>query len=430
MKFELLHPADQLVLFLNRVYYNGMTTTSGGNLSIMDENGDIFITPSSIDKGRLTRRDIVQVKPDGTIIGIHKPSIELPFHTQIYKTRPDFKAVLHAHPPALVAFSIARIIPSTKLLTDVSEVCGNIEKADYAIPGSSLLGEKITKQFAQGFDTILMDNHGAVVGAPDMATAFKIFETFDFSARLELNARRLGTPIELLDEQIEAYKNIKIKKYPAFVPTVFTTAERAARHDICAFAERSYNSGLCTSTYGTFSQRISENAFLITPYNKDRCYLEATDIVKIENGKCEKGKTPSRATEFCELVYKMHPEINAIILSHPAAIMAFAVTAEGFDSRLIPESYINLRDVSKVPYGATFMQPKMTSNMFTPKNPTIIVENDCVITTGATLLKAFDCLEVLDYSAKSVIDTAVIGDIVKISDGEVDDIVEDFNLPK
>ncbi|MFO7294947.1 MAG: class II aldolase/adducin family protein, partial [Clostridia bacterium] len=105
MKFELLHPADQIVMIMERIYRYGMTTTSGGNISILDDNGDIWITPSGIDKGSLHRNDIIRVKPDGTIDGIHKPSVELPFHEMIYQKRPDIKAIIHAHPPALVAFS-------------------------------------------------------------------------------------------------------------------------------------------------------------------------------------------------------------------------------------------------------------------------------------------------------------------------------------
>ena len=93
MRFELLHPADQLVMIMNRIYYYGMTTTSGGNLSIKDDNGDIWITPSGIDKGNLTRADMCQVKPDGTVIGPHKPSVELPFHSEIYRRRPDLKGI-------------------------------------------------------------------------------------------------------------------------------------------------------------------------------------------------------------------------------------------------------------------------------------------------------------------------------------------------
>ncbi|RTQ73702.1 class II aldolase/adducin family protein, partial [Listeria monocytogenes] len=83
MRFDLLHPADQLVMIMQRIYAYGMTTTSGGNLSIRDENDDIWITPSGVDKGALTREDIIQVKPDGTLIGQHKPSVELPFHSEI-----------------------------------------------------------------------------------------------------------------------------------------------------------------------------------------------------------------------------------------------------------------------------------------------------------------------------------------------------------
>ena len=96
MNLDMLHPADQLVMFMERIYGYGMTTTSGGNLSILDDNGDIWITPGSIDKGSLTRDDMVRITPDGQIIGNHKPSSEYPFHQHIYKARPDLKAVLHA----------------------------------------------------------------------------------------------------------------------------------------------------------------------------------------------------------------------------------------------------------------------------------------------------------------------------------------------
>ena len=68
MNLDLLHPADQLVMFMERIYGYGMTTTSGGNLSILDDNGDIWITPGSIDKGSLTRNDMVRITPDGQII--------------------------------------------------------------------------------------------------------------------------------------------------------------------------------------------------------------------------------------------------------------------------------------------------------------------------------------------------------------------------
>ena len=51
MNIRYIHPADQLVMFMSRIYERGLTTTSGGNLSIRDDNGDVWITPAGVDKG-------------------------------------------------------------------------------------------------------------------------------------------------------------------------------------------------------------------------------------------------------------------------------------------------------------------------------------------------------------------------------------------
>jgi L-fuculose-phosphate aldolase len=93
---EFIHPKDQIVDIMHRIYGYGMTTTSGGNLSILDTEGNIWISPGGVDKGSLTRDDIVRIKPDGTIEGKHRPSSEYPFHRAIYQMRPDVKAILHA----------------------------------------------------------------------------------------------------------------------------------------------------------------------------------------------------------------------------------------------------------------------------------------------------------------------------------------------
>lgn len=46
----------------------------------------------------------------------------------------------------------------------------------------------------------------------------------------------------------------------------------------------------------------------------------------------------------------------------------------------------------------------------------------------ANLLNAFDKLEVMEYSAKAVVASKSIGDIVEISDSEVKDLREAFNF--
>ena len=429
MNFEMLHPADQIVTIMNRIYYYGMTTTSGGNLSVKDSEGNVWISPSGIDKGNLRREDIMQIKPDGTIIGIHKPSVEYPFHLAIYKARPDLRAVLHAHPPALVAFSLARKIPDTSLIPDARFVSGNIAMAAYALPGSALLGQRIAAEFEKGLNTVMLENHGVVIGSTNLFRAFMSFETLDYCARLQINAAAIGSVRGLSEKHMDIYKMKVGMNMGEFAPTDRTSEELAARREMCDLIHRAYKNQLFTSTQGTFSVRLSDGSYIITPYGKDRMYLEPEDLVLIKDGKHEAGKTPSRSVELHSKIYEKNDDVRSVIVAHPPHIMAFAVTDAEFDARLIPESYIALKTVRKFPFGSSFMQPAMTAAEILIKNPVAIIENDCVIAAGDSLLNAFDRLEVMEYSAKSVIETHLLGDkIVNISPEEVKEIEVAFKL--
>ena len=104
-----VHPAEQLAQAMRRIYAKGYTTTSGGNLSLRDKDGSLWITPTAVDKGTLSREDILHVLCDGTVAGKHKVSCEVrPFHAAVLKARPDLNCVLHAHSKALAAYSAAR----------------------------------------------------------------------------------------------------------------------------------------------------------------------------------------------------------------------------------------------------------------------------------------------------------------------------------
>jgi len=428
MKFDLLHPADQIVMVMERIYGYGMTTTSGGNLSILDDNGDIWITPGGIDKGSLTRKDIMRITPNGTILGPHKPSVEFPFHKSVYEHRPDVKAVLHAHPPALVSFSIARKIPDTSLIPNAHLVCGEVGVARYAIPGSQELGENISEVLNQEIDTVILENHGIVIVGNDLFQAFMRFETLDFCARLEIKSHHIGMPVSLTQEQLALVKKKQHVPMNEFIPQEFSSDERESRHQMCELIHRAYDQMLFTSTQGTFSQRLNDESFLITPYLVDRKYIDAVDIVRIDRGWREAGKTPSRSVLLHKSIYETHPEINSVIIAHPPNIMAFGITRQPFDSRTIPESYLMLRKIPLVPFGTNFLEPEKITKTLSSKTPLVMIENDCLIVTGNSLLQAFDRLEVAEFSAKAVIAARDVGPLVPIGEKEIKALEETFQI--
>ena len=108
--------------------------------------------------------------------------------------------------------------------------------------------------------------------------------------------------------------------------------------------------------------------------------------------------------------------------------VAFAVTDAAFDARTIPESYILLRDVKTLPYEEIYREPDKMAAEFDVSHPVAIVENDCVIVTGNSLLQAFDRLEVMELTANSILDSQSLGSIVHISEAEIAELKTAFHL--
>lgn len=173
---------------------------------------------------------------------------------------------------------------------------------------------------------------------------------------------------------------------------------------------------------------MSGDTFVITPYGADRKYLQPEDMVTIKGDKKEAGKTPSRSVGLHQKIYELHPEINAVLMSQPYSIMAFAVTGADFDSRTIPESYIMLRDIPRISVTRLYEEPDAIARALSESAQVVMVENNCIVTCGESLLKAFDRLEVADFSAQSIIEAQKLGGVVKINEAQVEEINEAFGL--
>ncbi len=422
----LQHPRDQITEIIKRIYNAGLTTTSGGNISIKDAEGNIWVTPTAIDKGTLQRKDIVCVRSDGTINGHYRPSSEFPFHQAIYEARPDIKSVIHAHPPALVSFSIVRKLPNMNIIPQAKHVCGPIGYAPYAIPGGQELGENIAEEFKKGFNAVIMENHGTVVGGTDLKDAFVRFETLEFSARTIINASTIGTPSYLDEKQIDAFESQFPEELPKMKNVEHSEKELSLRRHISTLVRRSCTQGLMISTYGTVSARWTGNDFLITPRNVPRWEMGLKDIVQIVDGEREPGKLPSRAVRVHQQIYRENPHVNSIILTQPQHIMAYGVTGNKLNVRTIPESWIFLQDIPMVEFGKQFEQAEELARMFTPNTPAVIIKNDSIIVTGDKLLQTFDRLEVAEFSARSLIMGHPLGDLVPINEDQIEDLRKKF----
>ncbi len=419
------HPRDEILRMMERIYRFRMTTTSGGNLSIREDNGDVWITPARIDKGSLRRDDVVRVRRDGSTDGRHRPSSELPFHQAIYKARPDVHAIVHAHPVALVAFSICRQVPDTRVLAQSRRVCGEVGFAPYALPGSGALGANIASTFARGCDCVVLENHGVVTAGSSLQAAFDRFETLEFAAKTLLKASQLGA-VRYLDEAALA-THPKVIEGPAAGERIsLTSQEKELRRQLVEFVRRSYQQRLMISTEGAMSARLSDDVFLITPHGTDRSGLRSEDIVLVNHGQPEPGKRPSSSTASHRAIYLRQKQVQAVVNAYPVNATAFSATDTVLDSRTIPESYLFLRDVQRSPFGVRVGDGHELVDRLTLESPIMLLDNDGVMVVGTSVLDAFDRLEVLESTAEAMIDSRPLGPLVPMSDDVIKELRRAF----
>lgn len=192
----------QIVEYGKKLLASGLTTGTGGNLSICDrEKGLIAVSPSGMDYETMTPEDVVLLTMDGAVYdGGRKPSSESPMHGMFYAARPDRFAVVHTHSPAVTALSCyRRPLPAISYI--VAMAGGNeIPCAPYRDFGGPELG-RAAVEAAGGCDAVMLANHGLVALGTDMDSAFQLAMQLEFCAEIYLRCLSTGQPPVLLSEE-------------------------------------------------------------------------------------------------------------------------------------------------------------------------------------------------------------------------------------
>ncbi len=194
----------EVAYFMRRLYEQKLTTCSGGNISFRVDEKNVLITPSQLDKARLTPEQIGIVTVDGENRTPElKPSMETGMHLSIYKKRPDIKAVVHAHPSCATSFSATNKKINCKLNGEARFVIGDPVYAKYALMGSEKLAEIVSEATLNG-NVVLMKNHGVLTVGKTLLEAFDRLEIFEASAKITLITGLLGERKELSADELKA----------------------------------------------------------------------------------------------------------------------------------------------------------------------------------------------------------------------------------
>jgi L-fuculose-phosphate aldolase len=179
---------EDIVNVMRNLYRRGLVSALSGNASIrVPGTNCIWITPSGIFKGGLTVDDLVKIDLEGNVVeGFRKPSSEWRFHVAIYKSRPDINAVIHAHNPVTVAFSLSGLRLDESLLSEVMYFIKRIEYIPLVEPGTETLAKLVADSVSRGSNAIILERHGVIGVGKDIYEAEMIVESLEDLANVQL----------------------------------------------------------------------------------------------------------------------------------------------------------------------------------------------------------------------------------------------------
>jgi L-fuculose-phosphate aldolase len=192
-----------------RLWERSYVASNDGNISVRLDDARIITTPTAVSKGFMTPDMMVITDLDGTkISGGRSASSELKMHLEVYRHRPDVRAVVHAHPPTATGFAVAGIPLDRAVLAEVITTLGSIPIAEYATPSTEELPAAV-RRYIKAHDGLLLANHGALAVAGDVFGAYYRMETIEHFARISLVARTLGREHLLSREEVDRLQGLR-----------------------------------------------------------------------------------------------------------------------------------------------------------------------------------------------------------------------------
>jgi len=195
---------EKIIQTATMLHHKNMLAACDGNISYRYDDNTILITPSGKPKFLLVEEDIAVVDMNGKVIK-GKPSSEMLMHLEVYKMRADARAVIHAHPPTAVAYSIAHPaaeeIPG-KSFSELILAVGKLPIVPFQMPGSLEMGTAL-HPFIKNYKVMVLARHGALSFGEDLIEAYNGMERLEHSCNILLKAKSFGAVTELDEQTID-----------------------------------------------------------------------------------------------------------------------------------------------------------------------------------------------------------------------------------
>ncbi len=190
---------QQMIHIGRKLYDKGLVVATEGNMSCRLSDERILVTASGVCKGELTPADLVVVDLAGKMLHSNGgPSTEMQMHLEVYRSRPDVKAVIHAHPPYCISLTLAGVSLDRPFLPESVLLLGSVPTTQYGRPSTEQIPQSI-RAYIEKTDSLILHRHGSLTVGKTLTEAYHKLEVMENTAKIIWLAKQVG-PIQPLDK--------------------------------------------------------------------------------------------------------------------------------------------------------------------------------------------------------------------------------------
>lgn len=198
--------------------------------------------------------------------------------------------------------------------------------------------------------------------------------------------------------------------------------ELRLRQEIAKAGRRLWQDGLVAHTDGNISVRLDDEWVLITPSGVNKGALKPYQILKVrlQDASVDGEGKPSVETPLHLAIYRIRPDINAVVHAHPPYATAFAAAGMALTEPVFPEMIVRFGEIPLVPYatpGTDRLAELVAEAM--RDHDAVLLQNHGAITVGRTLEEACGLMEALEWTAKGLWLAKAIGDAITLAPTEI-----------
>lgn len=188
---------EMLLATAKEMLRTGLVEGTAGNLSARLPDGNVVLTPSSLDYDVMTLDDLVVTDLQGNVVqGERKPTTEKALHTACLRAYPEINAVIHSHAMYATMFAVTRQPIPAVIEEFVAYVGGDVPIAEYRTTGTDELAEEVAKHVGDRA-AVLMANHGLLTVGKTPKDAMKVAGLVERTAQIIWGARVLGEVVPI-----------------------------------------------------------------------------------------------------------------------------------------------------------------------------------------------------------------------------------------